>query len=454
MHKSIVSRLFFALAVAACITVLCPALRMTPSAFIALAQDAPLGIQQIDGGGYTSYYGGTCIGAFHTFVIEGTNPNGTIINAVSPNGLCGSPFISLPANGSKTFTTLNADDRFTSGPVPINLCLGSNGGSFCANRLSASTGFGQSNIGTPVSMTIGNSTYTISNAFFYYLQPPRVGRYYPDMRSNDGSSSGIFVNFVVQFKVTVTTVDPNVAPELGAISAPVSPVQVNNTVGTSSTFTDPNDSNSHTAVWNWGDGNSSAGNIDEAAGTVTGNNTYISPGVYTVTLTLTDSGGLSDTEVFEYIVVFDPNGGFVTGGGWITSPAGAYAADSNLTGKANFGFNSKYHNGATVPSGNTEFQFKVASLNFKGADYEWLVVAGAKAQYKGTGTINGSGNYGFMLTSIDGQINGGGGVDKFRIKIWDKSNGDTIVYDNQIGGADDDNPTTAIGGGSIVIHKQ
>jgi hypothetical protein len=44
-------------------------------------------------------------------------------------------------------------------------------------------------------------------------------------------------------------------------------------------------------------------------------------------------------------------------------------------------------------------------------------------------------------------------VDRFRIKIWDKDNGDAIVYDNQMDAADDADPTTVIGGGSIVIHK-
>jgi len=44
-------------------------------------------------------------------------------------------------------------------------------------------------------------------------------------------------------------------------------------------------------------------------------------------------------------------------------------------------------------------------------------------------------------------INGGGGVDKFRIKIWDKNNGDSIVYDNNIG-----EYGTDLGGGQIVIH--
>ncbi len=57
-----------------------------------------------------------------------------------------------------------------------------------------------------------------------------------------------------------------------------------------------------------------------------------------------------------------------------------------------------------------------------------------------------------MLTAIDGAINGGGGVDKFGIKIWDVAT-DEIVYDNQMGAADDGNPATELGGGSIVIHK-
>ena len=74
------------------------------------------------------------------------------------------------------------------------------------------------------------------------------------------------------------------------------------------------------------------------------------------------------------------------------------------------------------------------------------MIAGTKAQYKGTGTINGAGEYGFMLMAIDGS------PDKFRIKIWDKATGN-IVYDKILGGADDANPSTAIEGGSIVIHK-
>jgi photosystem II stability/assembly factor-like uncharacterized protein len=154
-----------------------------------------------------------------------------------------------------------------------------------------------------------------------------------------------------------------------------------------------------------------------------------------------------------FLPVYDPTEGFVTGGGWIISPVGAYVLNPELVGKATFGFVSKYLKGAKTPSGTTEFQFKVANLNFHSDSYEWLVIAGAKAQYKGTGNINGMGTYGFMLTAIDGDVPGGGGIDKFRIKIWDKES-NTIIYDNQLSQDDTAVPSTSVVGGSIVIHKK
>lgn len=81
------------------------------------------------------------------------------------------------------------------------------------------------------------------------------------------------------------------------------------------------------------------------------------------------------------------------------------------------------------------------------------MVSGPKAQYKGSGTINDAGDYGFLLTVNDGQITGGGGVDRFPIKIWDKTTGN-VVYDNQNGEALDAAASDAIEGGKIVIHTQ
>jgi hypothetical protein len=246
----------------------------------------------------------------------------------------------------------------------------------------------------------------------------------------------------------------NVAPTAGAITASLDPVQVNTTIHSSAGFTDPGALDTHEAIWEWGDGSTSVGAVTEGegSGAVSGSHAYTVAGVYTVKLTVTDDDGGSGEALFEYVVVYDPAVGFVTGGGWINSPAGAYMADPSLTGKANFGFVSKYQRGATVPTGQTQFQFRVADLNFHSTSYQWLVIAGAKAQYKGTGTINGTGGYSFMLTAIDGQLGGDAGMDRFRIKIWSQTT-DEVIYDNQLGAPDTTEPSTVIQGGSIVIHK-
>jgi hypothetical protein len=80
------------------------------------------------------------------------------------------------------------------------------------------------------------------------------------------------------------------------------------------------------------------------------------------------------------------------------------------------------------------------------------VIAGRKALYRGTGTINDTGSYKFMVSAIDGQANGGVGPDTFRIKITDAVTG-AVVYDNLLNASENADPTTAIGGGSIVVHK-
>jgi len=245
-------------------------------------------------------------------------------------------------------------------------------------------------------------------------------------------------------------------PTTGAIYA------VNAQVGFVGTFADPGPRDTHTATWTFTSGPTAivvAGTVSESGGSGTVSATYAFPaaGVYYVSLTVSDRDGGSTTATTiggtsAFVVIFDPSAGYVTGGGWINSPAGAYAADPTLAGKATFGFVSQYKTGASVPTGNTEFQFQVANLNFHSETYQWLVVGGARAQFKGTGTINGAGSYGFLLTAIDGDLPGGGGVDRFRIKIWDNATG-TVVYDDQTGASDGSDPTTVLGGGSIVIHK-
>ena len=95
-------------------------------------------------------------------------------------------------------------------------------------------------------------------------------------------------------------------------------------------------------------------------------------------------------------------------------------------------------------TGQTEFVFATADLNFQSDSYEGLVLTGNDyAKFKGVETINNEGNYKFMLWAGDSN------PDTFRIKIWleDENVGtETVIYDNG-----NDQP---IGGGSIVIHTK
>jgi hypothetical protein len=238
----------------------------------------------------------------------------------------------------------------------------------------------------------------------------------------------------------------NSLPVIDNITAPLDPVLLGASINVGANFTDRGILDTHTAVWDWGDGTTSIGNMTEQSGSgaVTGGHLYGAVGVYPLKLTVTDKDNGSAQLSFEYIVIHDAASGnesLVTGGGWILSPAGAYPSNVGLTGKANFGFVAKARRNAT-PTGQLQFHFD--AMKFNGTSYTSLSVTGAKAQLKGTGRINNAGNYNFILTVIDG-----GGTDKFRIKIWGSSG---VIYDNQMNAPDSADPTQAAAGGNIVVR--
>lgn len=251
-----------------------------------------------------------------------------------------------------------------------------------------------------------------------------------------------------EYRATVTV--RNVAPTVTITGPPSGTLlQVGQSATFTGTFTDPGVTDTHTALWT-ADGVPFAGTVTDNGGngTVTATRTFTTAGVYSMGLTVTDnSGGVGSATSIgaspAYVVVFDPNAGFVNGGGWI---------DAGAAGKASFDIAAKYEKGKLVPTGDTSFQ--VGKLAFKSTAYAWLVVAGANAQYKGTGTVNGSGGFGFLATATDGDQLGKGQPDRFRMKIWRLDTG-AVVYDNVPGASDDIDVASpqALGGGSIVVHR-
>jgi len=297
-----------------------------------------------------------------------------------------------------------------------------------------------------ISLASGQATLTVTTLG---VGPHVVSAsYIPDTANFTGSVSGADD----APGVTIT------GPPSGTVQA------VNTTFNFTATFTDTTPQ-THSGAWSF-DTASIPGTVDDVNGTVTASYSFATAGVYGVKLTVNDGAGgitIANTvssanaplNLSAQVVVYDPSSGFVTGGGWINSPAGAYTANTTLTGKATFGFVSKYEKGANVPTGETEFNFQVANFNFHSALYQWLVISGPMAQYKGSGTINGSGNYNFILTGRDGALVGGNSPDGFRIKITDPISG-SVIYDNLL--STDDSMTSAntqtLGGGSIVVHSK
>ncbi len=246
---------------------------------------------------------------------------------------------------------------------------------------------------------------------------------------------------------TVVTVN-NAAPVLGALVGPSTPMAVKKNVSVNAEFTDAGVLDTHTAQIDWGDGSVTAGTVSEAngAGTVSGTHAYNAAGIYRVVMTVTDKdGAVSNTSAIETLVVYDPNGKYVVGGGWINSPAGAYLDDPNFTGKAVFAITAKYLKGAKVPTGTVLFDLPGERFLFLSTRLEWMVVSGKQVQIKGTGKVNGRLDpnhqpYHFLVTAKDNK------PDTFGIKIWyETSEGEIVIYDS--GGP------VKLGGGTVGLLK-
>lgn len=233
----------------------------------------------------------------------------------------------------------------------------------------------------------------------------------------------------------------NVAPSVGPVAAPTAPVVLNTAVSVHADFTDPGVLDTHTAVIDWGDGTTSS-SVTEASGSgaAAGTHSYAAPGLYTVKVTVTDKDGGVGSSIYQYVVVVDPKGPFVTGGGQVEVPEGP----------AQFDFVVNYK-GQAVPTGNGQFQLTSGKFDFRSSSYNWLVATAGKAVFAGSGTMNGAGDYGYMVSMIDAG-SGKKGTDALRIKIWDKATG-AVVYDTQPGAAEMADPTTLFSGGNITIHK-
>ena len=243
----------------------------------------------------------------------------------------------------------------------------------------------------------------------------------------------------------------NVAPVLGAFSVPNTVVMVTPAgvaVPVSSRFTDPGALDTHTAALDCGVGDMTVAMVDDvpAHRTAGGTCSYPTAGVYAVRLTVRDDDGASDTELGSgHVVVYDPAGS-VTGGGWIASPAGSYAAAPGAAGKLTFALVVRYEPTAALPIGSADFKLNAAKLDFRSTAFDWLATAGSTVRVQGSGTLNGAAGYAFAVVARDGVS-----TDSIRVRIWHVTTG-AVVYDSQPGDTILADPATVLSGGSVQVR--
>ncbi len=242
----------------------------------------------------------------------------------------------------------------------------------------------------------------------------------------------------------------NNAPEIVIIDAPSVPQLITDGVLIDVEFVDADGAaDEYTVEIDWGDG-SEDGTIPSTvcsassatpqtgnpsceivaepgveAGLVVAQFEYAQPGVYPITVTIEDSAGNSDVSTYEYVVVYDPGAGRVTGAGWYWSGNEAYQNGRPWGNWAHFGYNAKYKKNATTPSGTTKLRLS-GEFYFKSSGYDYLIVNDTMAVAEGAGKIDGQSGYRFRVQGIDN-----GWIDFFQITIWDEATGETI-YDNGV----------------------
>jgi DMSO/TMAO reductase YedYZ molybdopterin-dependent catalytic subunit len=240
----------------------------------------------------------------------------------------------------------------------------------------------------------------------------------------------------------VSDITLNFRPVIDSLTIPTDPVKTETPAEATAFFTDPYDT--HTAVFDWGDGTTSVGVVDEAAHSITGSHAYTVNGFYTVKVTLTDSMGVAATKTCtEYLVIYDGIGE-ASGSGTIQVGADDIPWDPAVIGQASFSLTAKYIK--DVPSGNAKLG--IGKSQFTAAFFDYIVINNGIAYIHGMGSIDKSApDYEFLLIAHAG---GKGGSDTYRLQIWDLNM--NKVFDNAPEAGDMLNPdATSITGGSIVI---
>jgi hypothetical protein len=182
--------------------------------------------------------------------------------------------------------------------------------------------------------------------------------------------------------------------------------------------------------------------------------------VNTYTIDVLVDGGYYTGSTEDVLVVFDPDLGFTTGGGWFTFPG--------TDDKVNFGFTMKYNKKGTKVQGNLlmirhtdEGNYRIKSNALFGlslgegedaaGEFGWASFAG-KSTFLWPGAEDAVGHHQFVVYVVDRDTRGSG-VDGIWVEVVDTAGGERVVEP----GLSMTEPVTDVAdlqGGNIVVPHQ
>lgn len=213
------------------------------------------------------------------------------------------------------------------------------------------------------------------------------------------------------------------APVLGPVTGLPENVTVGDEVRGSVSFIDNAPRQVHTAAADWGESCASPlPLVTEAGGrgTVTFQHRFCTPGLHTLVLRVTDSGGLT-TETRRNIFVSSAGLAAVGGQGTLAGAAGAQPLQFSLW--APFG-EARGDAGAQAARAQVAFE---GPFVFRSERVE-AVRKGAQLRIEGAGIYNGRPDYRFVVDAVDGAT-AQGGADRMRVRISHRDAGGAEVVD-------------------------
>lgn len=221
---------------------------------------------------------------------------------------------------------------------------------------------------------------------------------------------------------------------VGAIQA-VDTVGVGQPYDASVAFAGGHKAAQYNVFWSWGDGSGEQqGNASsrDGAGSASASHRFKASGVYQVSVKVGERNGQAVTVGRTVVVHGAVLGGGAAGSGWFHTRTKTAPALVDHPAKATFAL---FAPGATAPAavtGKPALQFQAGNLDFHSDSIAPLSSRNQRAQFEGSGKLNGVDGYRFRLTTTAGNQTGPAQPSRFGLRIWqvDATGAEVVAYDN------------------------